>query len=212
VATTTCDHAAVPFLYRLAGWLMLVFAGWRKRWIGLEHVPPGGFVLAANHLSNIDPFILGLPLFPRRRVRYMAKAELFNRWLGPVMRHVGTFPVRRGEVDTDALRTALVLLSDNEIVGMFPEGTRAKKGMRKRFTPMPHAGTARIALTAGVPLVPAGIAGTDRLLGLGRFRVAFGPPVELGDLSQLPKRQAAEVATERLMAAIRSLVAEAERA
>jgi 1-acyl-sn-glycerol-3-phosphate acyltransferase len=200
----------VPFLYRVAGWVMLAFAGWRKRWIGLEHLPDGGFVLAANHVSNLDPFILGMPFYPRRVVRYMAKAELFNRWLGRLMRNIGTFPVRRGEADADALRTALGLLGQGEIVGMFPEGTRARKGLRKKFAPRPHPGTARIALAAGVPLVPAAIAGTDRVLRARRFTVAFGPPIELADLAGLPRRKAADIGTERLMTAIRTLSAEAE--
>jgi 1-acyl-sn-glycerol-3-phosphate acyltransferase len=162
-------------------------------------------VLAANHVSNLDPFVLGMPFFPRRQVRYMAKAELHNRWLGPLMRRVGTFPVRRGEVDTDAFRTALALVQDGEIVAMFPEGTRAKKGLRKKFAPRPHPGTARIALTAGVPLVPAAIAGTEHLLRFRRLTVAFGPPIRLDDLADLPRRRAAEAGTERLMAAIGEL-------
>jgi 1-acyl-sn-glycerol-3-phosphate acyltransferase len=202
----------VPPLYRVAGWVFPLFFSWRKRWLGLEHVPEGGFVLAANHVSNLDPFVLGMPLWPKRWIRYMAKAELFNRWLAPAMRAIGTFPVRRGEADADAMRAALALLRSGEIVGMFPEGTRAKKGLRKKFTPQAHTGTARIALNAGVPLVPAAIAGTDRLLRPGRVTVAFGPPIEVGDLEGMPRRKAAEIATERLMQAIARLVAEIDAA
>jgi 1-acyl-sn-glycerol-3-phosphate acyltransferase len=197
----------VPPLYRVAGWIFPVLYGWRKHWVGVEHVPEGGFVLAANHISSVDPFILGMPLYPRRYIRYMAKAELFNRWLAPAMRGIGTFPVRRGEVDTDALRTALDLLRKGEIVGMFPEGTRAQKGLRKKFEPTPHSGTARIALAAGVPLVPAAIRGTERVLSADRVVVAFGPPIRLDDLEGMPRRKAAEIGTERLMTAIRELTA-----
>ncbi len=194
-------------LYTIAGWVFAVFAGWRKRWVGVENVPESGFVLAANHVSSFDPFILGMPLWRPRRVRYMAKAELFTPWLGWAMRAIGTFPVRRGEADAGALRTALDLLAQGEIVGMFPEGTRAKKGLRKQFEAKPHTGTARIALTAGVPLVPAAVAGTERLLRLGRVSVAYGEPIPLDDLAGLPRRRAAEIGTERLMAAIAELVA-----
>ena len=194
-------------LYRIAGVLMTVFIGWRKRYTGLEHVPSGGFVLAANHVSNLDPFVLGMPLYPQRTVRYMAKAELFTRWLAPAMRAIGTFPVRRNEPDSDAIRTALEILAAGDVVGMFPEGTRARKGLRKKFAPQAHTGTARIALKAGVPLVPAAIAGTDRLLRFGTISVAFGPPVPMDDLRELPRRRAAEIATERLMAQIRDLAA-----
>ena len=196
---------AAPPLYRVAGAIIAPVLRRRTRWVGAEHLPEGGFVFAANHLSNVDPFFLGIPLWPRRHIRYMAKAELFNRWLGWAMRAIGTFPVRRGEADVDAMRTALQLLRDGEIIGMFPEGTRARKGLRKKHVPQAHAGTARIALTAGVPLVPAAIAGTDRLLGRGPISIAIGPPIEVGDVAGLPRREAARVATERLMASIASL-------
>jgi 1-acyl-sn-glycerol-3-phosphate acyltransferase len=197
----------IPPLYRVAASVVPpLFAG-RKRWLGLEHVPESGFVLAANHVSSMDPFILGMPLWlSRRPVRFMAKAELFNRALGPAMRAIGTFPVRRGEADADAMRTALELLRSGEIVGMFPEGTRARKGLRKKFEAKPHPGTARIALAAGVPLVPAAVDGTGKLLRLGRITVAFGPPIPLDDLAGLPRRKAAEIATGRLMAAIDALI------
>lgn len=197
----------VTWPIRIGGWLMHAFVGWRKRWSGLEHVPEGGFVLAANHLSNIDPFVLALPLWPGRVVHYMAKAELFTRWLTPALRAYNAFPVRRGEADAEAMRTAVRLLQGGGIVGMFPEGTRARKGLRKTRQPKPHPGTVRIALAAGVPLVPAAIAGTDRLLR-SRVTVAYGPPVPLDDLAGMPRRQAAEIGTERLMAAIGELAAQ----
>jgi 1-acyl-sn-glycerol-3-phosphate acyltransferase len=196
---------AVPWLYRIAGSVFPPLVRRRMRWTGAEHVPEGGFVVAANHVSSADPFILGIPLWPDRYIAYMAKAELFNPLLGWAMRAIGTFPVRRGEADADAMRTALHLLRSGEIVGMFPEGTRAQKGLRKKHVPKAHAGTARIALTAGVPLVPAAISGTDKLVGRGPIAIAFGPPIKVADLEGLPRREAARVATERLMAAIASL-------
>ncbi len=199
----------VPWLYRVSTWIIPPLFTGRKRWLGVELVPDTGFVLAANHVSSMDPFILGMPLWPARRpVRYMAKAELFNSALGWAMRAIGTFPVRRGEADADAMRTALELLRAGEIVGMFPEGTRASKGLRKKFQPKPHPGTARIALAAGVPLVPAAVVGTERLLSLDPITVAFGVPIPLDDLAGLPRRRAAEIATDRLMAAIEGLVAQ----
>ncbi|HZO61375.1 MAG TPA: lysophospholipid acyltransferase family protein [Gaiellaceae bacterium] len=202
----------IPVLYRIATWIFPPFFAGRKRWIGVENVPESGFVLASNHVSSMDPFVLGMPLWPARRpVRYMAKAELFNRWLGWAMRAIGTFPVRRGEADADAMRTALQLLRDGEIVGMFPEGTRASKGLRKKFEAKPHPGTARIALAAGVPLVPAAVVGTAKLLRFSPVTVAFGPPIPLDDLAGMPRRRAAEIATERLMTAIDGLVTQIDR-
>ena len=91
---------------------------------------------------------------------------------------------------------------------MFPEGTRRKKGLVKKHQARARSGAARIALNAGVPLVPAALAGTDRLLTLGPLKVAFGAPVEVGDLlASGDLRRASQEATERLMARIAELEA-----
>jgi 1-acyl-sn-glycerol-3-phosphate acyltransferase len=88
---------------------------------------------------------------------------------------------------------------------IFPEGTRRTKGLVKRHEARPHTGAVRVALEAEVPLIPAAIAGTDRLSRLGPLRVAYGTPVVLDDLRDLDAREAAELGTERLMAAIGTL-------
>jgi 1-acyl-sn-glycerol-3-phosphate acyltransferase len=180
---------------------------YRLRARGLEHVPEGGFVLAANHTSNFDPWPLGIPFLPKRQLRFMAKAELFNPILAPILRAGGAFKVRRGEGDVDAMRTAAELAREGEIVVMFPEGTRQKKGLRKKREARPHTGAARIALTAGVPLVPAAIGGTDRLSRLGPLSVAYGEPIDVSDLEGMETKRAASIATERLMKAIEELKA-----
>jgi 1-acyl-sn-glycerol-3-phosphate acyltransferase len=178
----------------------------RLRTRGLENLPQdGGFVLAANHTSNLDPWPLGLPLFPRRWLRFMGKSELFNPVLGPILRAGGAFPVRRGERDVEAIRTAVELCRGGEIVVMFPEGTRREKGLRKKHEARPHTGAARIALEAGCPLVPAAIHGTDRISRLGPLRVAYGRPVALDDLAAQDPHDAAQEATDRLMAEIHRL-------
>ncbi len=162
---------------------------------GREHVPrDGGAVLAANHVSNFDPWPLGLPLFPRRYLRFMAKSELYWWPLKYVLKLGGAFPVRRGQRDEEAIATAVRLCREGELVVMFPEGTRRKKGLRKKWEARPHTGAARIAIAAGVPLIPAAIKGTDSLVRLGPLRVAYGAPVE--------KTDDAQETTERLMAAI----------
>ncbi len=180
---------------------------YRLRVRGLEHVPRGGFVLAANHTSNFDPWPLGIPFLPKRQLRFMAKAELFNPILAPILRAGGAFEVRRGEGDVEAMRTAAQLAREGEIVVMFPEGTRQKKGLRKKREARPHTGAARIALTAGVPLVPAAIGGTDRLSRLGPLSVAYGEPIDVSDLEGMETKRAASIATERLMKAIEELKA-----
>src|SRR5688500_9917572 len=175
----------------------------RLRDRGRENLPAGGFVLAANHNSNFDPWPLGIPLFPRRYLRFMAKSELFWTPFKQFAYACGAFPVRRGQADLEAIETATQLCREGHIVVMFPEGTRRKKGLRKKYEARAHTGAARIALDAGVPLVPAGIAGTDRLGRLARLRVAYGPPIPPDDLAG--RDAGPQVATGRRMAAIGEL-------
>ena len=195
-------------LYRLAVFLSLPFL----RFIfhleahGKEHVPPeGGFVLAANHNSNFDPWPLGVPLYPRRYLRFMAKSELYWVPLKYVLAAGGAFPVRRGEKDEQAIQTAVELCRAGHCVVMFPEGTRRQKGLRKKWEARAHSGAARIALLAGVPLVPAAIRGTDGLRRLARIRVDYGPAIALDDLRDRDIRDASQEATERLMSEIHRL-------
>lgn len=194
-------------VYTLVGALSwpLMHGVFRLRATGLENIPAGGGVLAANHISNFDPWPLGFPLWPRRQLYFMAKAELFNPALAPILHGAGAFPVRRGEQDLQAIETAVRLCREGKLVAMFPEGTRRAKGLRKKFTARPRGGSARIALAAEVPLVPAAIKGTDRLLNLPRLQVAYGPPIQLDDLAGQPPRDAVEVATQRLMTEIEAL-------
>jgi 1-acyl-sn-glycerol-3-phosphate acyltransferase len=172
----------------------------RYQALGKEHLPAeGGFVLASGHFSNLDPWPLGMALWPHRFLRFMAKSELFWFPLTVLLAGAGAFPVRRGEADRDALRRAVELARRGYVVGMFPEGTRRRKGLRKRHEAEAHPGAALIARLAGVPLVPAGIRGTDELRRFGPLRVRYGPPVPVGD--------DLKETTERLMEAIRELEA-----
>jgi 1-acyl-sn-glycerol-3-phosphate acyltransferase len=186
-------------------WPVARFA-FRFQALGREHLPAsGGYVLAAGHVSNLDPWVLGLPLWPRRFLRFMAKSELYWFPLGVLIDRAGAFPVRRGQHDTAAIETAVRLAREGNVIAMFPEGTRRAKGLVKRFEARPRSGAARIALEAGVPLVPAAVKGTDRLARLERLQVAYGSPVEIDDLRELSLGEAARVATERLMARITDL-------
>jgi 1-acyl-sn-glycerol-3-phosphate acyltransferase len=186
----------------------VLYGVFRLRARGREHLPrDGGYVLACNHLSNLDPWPLGLPLWPRQFLRFMAKSELYWWPLRHLLDGCGAFPVRRGQRDVAAIETAVRLAAGGYVVAMFPEGTRRQKGLVKRFEARPRPGAARIALEAGVPLVPAAVRGTDRLARLAGVRVAYGPPVDIDDLRGGDVQEAAQAATERLMARIAELEA-----
>jgi len=186
-------------IYRFIGMLSrpFVYGLFRLKARGHERVPGTGFVLAANHVSNLDPWALGMPLLPKRWLRFMAKSELYWWPATLVLDAAGAFKVRRGEQDTAAIETAVQLVRSGEIVMMFPEGTRRRKGLRKKRTAKPHTGAARIAHLAGSPLVPAAVKGTDRLARLGEWKVAYGEAFEPGDDPR--------AATDRLMQEIDAL-------
>ena len=179
----------------------------RFRSTGEENLPhEGGFVLSANHQSNLDPWPLGLPLYPDRQLRFMAKSEMYVPPLKWILEPAGAFPVRRGMGDEEAIRKAVELARAGEVVVIFPEGTRRRKsGRKKKHHARPRSGAARVALQAGVPLVPAAIGGTESLLKLGPLRVVYGKPIDLSDLDGDDLRRNSKIATERLMEAIYEL-------
>ncbi len=131
----------------------------RRTVVGLENVPATGpFLLVSNHLSLLDPPVLGA-LLPRR-ITFMAKEEVFHdRLLGPVVRWYGAFAVRRGQADRQALRTATDVLKQGGVVGMFPEGTRSKTGQLARA----YAGSALVAHMARAPILPVAVTGTESI-------------------------------------------------
>jgi len=196
-------------LYNLIGILSwpVLYGLYRLRARGRENLPQGGFVLACNHVSSFDPWVVGVPLWPARFLRFMAKSELYWWPLSVVLKGAGAFPVRRGQRDVAAIETAVQLVREGFAVAMFPEGTRRTKGLVKRFESRPRSGAARIALEGGVPLVPAAVHGTDKLTRLGRLTVAFGAPVDIDDLRGRDVSEVAHEATDRLMARIAELEA-----
>src|SRR5436309_1406649 len=174
-----------PLLYNVVAALSwpVLHGVFRLRVQGGENVPVnGGCVLARNHLSNFDPWPLGMPLWPQCWLRFMAKAELFWWPATYVLNAAGAFPVRRERADVEAVETAIRLAREGNVVVMFPEGTRRRKGLVKKHQARARSGAARLALDAGVPLVPAALAGTDRLLTLGPLKIAYGARIEMDDL------------------------------
>ena len=161
---------------------------------GGEHVPPGGCVLACNHESIVDPFVLAVAT--AREIRYMAKAELFrNRAAAAVFRSLGAFPVERGSGDMGAFTEAERLVREGHVVGIFPQGTS------KRRRPRPwHRGAARLALTTGAPLVPVHMTGTRAWPLRTRVRIAVGEPIVVEPAK--PTISAAKALTEQLEQAV----------
>ena len=147
---------------------------------GAERVPlTGGLVVAANHFSWVDPPALGAA--SPRTLYFMAKVEVHRiPGLGQLMRTFGAFPVRRGESDREAVRTMRGIVRDGGALGMFAEGTRQQSGVPGSVLP----GAAMVAITEGVPVVPAAIHGSQvwRLGNFAPVSVAWGEPMRFSGL------------------------------
>jgi 1-acyl-sn-glycerol-3-phosphate acyltransferase len=166
-------------LYRLCWLLIRAFMATycRLKIVGIENVPEtGGFILASNHISAVDPPFLGSSV--KRQLHYMAKKELFSNFiLGPLIKRVNAIPVDRGIFDRNALERSKEILNNGGGLIMFPEGTRSKTGQLGKGKP----GIGLLARTAMVPIVPAYIHNSKvfhKILFLGRrLTIGFGEPI-----------------------------------
>ncbi|MGI6085459.1 MAG: lysophospholipid acyltransferase family protein [Acetivibrionales bacterium] len=155
---------------------------------GKENIPQTGPVLLyANHPSAWDMFLIAV--FMKRKVHYMAKAELFkNPVLRILLKSLGAFPVSRGRGDVGSVKMVYRLLEQGEIVGIFPEGTRTeKRNLKKR-----KAGAAMMALHSKAPILPVGVVWNKKLFS--KVRVVFGEPFIM-----LPREEGARISKEELM-------------
>jgi 1-acyl-sn-glycerol-3-phosphate acyltransferase len=193
-----------PVLYRLTRTVLLPFflVYFRLQRIGVEHIPRSGpLLLAANHRSFLDPFVIGS--LTRRPVYYVAKRELFaRRWQAWLLNALGAFPIDRGAGDADAMATARAILQRGDCVVIFPEGTRVRDG------PLgpPRRGIGRLALETGARVVPVALTGTDEVrrgwrIRPRRVRVRCGAPLGF-PLVHAPSPALAATVTERIWACI----------
>ena len=178
-------------LYRITcRFLRIVFGTfyrWRVR--GVERLPErGGCVVVANHCNFGDPLVLGSALYPRRIIRFMAKAEIFG-WpiLGALVKRLHAFPVRRGAFDRQAVKSALEVVQAGHCLGLFPEGTRFHDGRLHEL----RGGAAMVHLATGAPVLPVGLAGTEKmkLFWWPRLAVWIGEPIALPKTEGLPERE-----------------------
>ncbi|NLS44365.1 MAG: 1-acyl-sn-glycerol-3-phosphate acyltransferase [Firmicutes bacterium] len=147
---------------------------------GKENVPPeGGVILAANHSSMLDPLLVGCAI--SRPIRFMAKRELFeNPFLALIVPNLGAFPVKRGKNDKGAFHQALNIVKGDQVLGMFPEGTRSSDGRLQKA----YSGVAVLAEKTGACVVPVGIVGVGRGIRKSTFPpkrrhiyISFGKPI-----------------------------------
>ncbi|MFN4070007.1 MAG: lysophospholipid acyltransferase family protein [Thermus caldifontis] len=191
----------------LARFLLYLLFGYRVE--GAEHVPQEGpVILAANHLSILDPIVIGAGI--RRPVSFLARADLFRlpllSWLLPRLYAV---PVERGQSDLSAIKGAIRALERGMAFGIFPEGTRSRTGKLQPF----KTGVAAIALRTGSPVVPVAVVGSDRAWPVGQkfFRlrqpiwVIYGKPIPVPKLSRFT-HQELETLTREIEAQVRELL------
>jgi 1-acyl-sn-glycerol-3-phosphate acyltransferase len=189
-----------PFVYWPVRLVLIPFflVYFRLGRFGRESIPQSGpLLLAANHRSFLDPFVLGAMV--RRPVFYVAKRELFaNRLQGWLLNALGAFPVDRGSSDQEMLKTARAILDRGDCVLIFPEGTRVRPGGLGE----PRRGVGRLALETGAPVVPLAVLGTERVRRGWRIRphrvtIRAGRPLTFPRVEQ-PSRQLAQAVTDRI--------------
>jgi len=205
-------HTVVPPVARLI---------WRPTVRGLDNVPDsGGVILASNHLSFVDSVVI--PVVVPRTVVFLAKSDYFtgSGVKGALSRAwfegLGMLPVDRedSKAALASLDTALEVLGRGDAFGIYPEGTRSRDGRLYRG----RTGVAHLALTAGVPVVPVGLIGTERLQPVGarlprlvRVTVLFGEPIQVaGEYDGVPLGRARRELTDRIMSSIRALTGQVE--
>lgn len=201
------------WIYTLARLLLTPFCllAYRAHCRDAPRVPgSGGVILAPNHFSAMDHFFCGM--FLRRRVRFMAKSQLFRGVLAWILRHGGAFPVQRGRHDEQAIATALEILRRGGAVVIYPEGGRSRSG---HIGDHARPGVGRLALESGAPVIPVAIHGSEharnwKRLEFPRVDVRFGEPLRF-ERSQPSTREAQQAVADAVLDGVRELFAGLER-
>jgi 1-acyl-sn-glycerol-3-phosphate acyltransferase len=192
--------------YGFVNWLVrTVYFGFMTgglKSVGRENVPRTGAVIVAPiHVSHLDPPATACAM-PHRRLRFMAKEELFKGIFGKIIASVGAYPVHRGAGDTEAIRKSIAMLEAGEALLVHPEGTRGD-GVRMQAV---NKGVAMLAKRTGAPVVPVGIVGSSIVLPRGKKKgrrhlitVAFGEPFTFADVAGGSREEFGRVLSERIL-------------
>lgn len=199
-------------LYSVIRKLFVIYLKIFNQWkiIGVDHIPQEGpLVIVANHVSLWDPIIFACSV--KRPIRFIGKEELFKiPLIGRIFYWLRAFPVKRGQPDRNALKTATKILNNGEVLGLFPEGTRSKTGDLLPF----HPGAALFALRTNAPIIVMYIQGSKTTFPLtlrGRIKVIIGEPLYFKDLydKKLTSEDLTNV-TSQLMAEMKRLIKEVQ--
>src|SRR3989440_12252951 len=200
-------------VYGLVRIILTPFCGivFRARCIASENIPESGPVIfAPNHFSFMDHFFVAM--FTRRRVRFMAKSQLFTPPAQFIYRHGGVFPVRRGHHDEEAFITANTVLGRDGSIVMYCEGGRSRTG---QLSQKAKPGIGRLALETGAPVVPIAIYGSQKARNWKRLQfpkvtVQYGDPISFERVEN-PTREQQQATADEIFATIKRLYAELEQ-
>ncbi len=180
---------------------------YRHRLYGKENIPKGAAIIAPNHVSHLDPAIVGA--FWPGKVRFFARDTLFKGIMGWLLPKLQVYPIQREGADIKTMRQILRYLDEGEKVVLFPEGTRSPNGTLQK----PQAGVAMLAQRAGVPIIPVYVAGTFEIMPPGTkpkwsgcASTTIGKAIDPAAYSHLPKKEGQQAIMEEWTGAIQSLI------